>query len=192
MDKKLQCAACKKFVARAAFARHRRLHEGDKHYRCRSAGCTSVFSRRDALSRHTKFHEQDFAHVCNDCGKRFVQSIDLRRHQGSHLRQLRENTAAQTSAHVSEDDALLQQVAHHENAIALLRLQFREPQVPSRASPQASENHTPTEDAVRDLQTSPRDSCDCQQFSLVGSSMPCQISFSRKAQLTPDEWVDQL
>ncbi|GFR93978.1 zinc finger protein interacting with ribonucleoprotein K [Elysia marginata] len=82
-----KCAACgEKFSSKFELASHKKSH---KNFKCDL--CNATFSRMGNYTRHRKIHnlnaENQSGYQCDDCGRKFLQRCDLRRHCLIHTRQ---------------------------------------------------------------------------------------------------------
>lgn len=80
-----ECKICNKnFGYKHVLQNHEKIHTGEKSYQC--SICCKDFRRDHHLKVHMRLHSGEKPYVClfPQCGKRFVQVANLRRHQKTH------------------------------------------------------------------------------------------------------------
>ena len=63
---------------------HRRVHTGEKPFRCPWEGCNWAFRRSDELTRHYRRHTGEKPFQCRFCEKAFSRSDHLNLHMLKH------------------------------------------------------------------------------------------------------------
>lgn len=79
----------KDFARRYSLVIHRRIHTGEKNYKCEF--CEKEFRASSYLQVHRKIHTGEKPFHCNICGKRFRVRGDLKRHSNIHERNNKSN-----------------------------------------------------------------------------------------------------
>ncbi|BFY98409.1 hypothetical protein BsWGS_01449 [Bradybaena similaris] len=83
-EKAHKCDCGRTFARNEELTRHRRIHSGQRPFRC--SLCAKTFGRKDHLKKHRTTHlhiSEKKVHVCNikDCQQRYTRSDALARHQ---------------------------------------------------------------------------------------------------------------
>ncbi|XP_065841190.1 uncharacterized protein [Oscarella lobularis] len=76
------CDVCGKVMARKGLMVHRRIHSGEKRFKCEV--CGRSFTQACNMRTHLKVHYQVKEHKCPDCGKVFSRAQHLYEHQRIH------------------------------------------------------------------------------------------------------------
>ncbi|XP_072843354.2 uncharacterized protein LOC110070195 isoform X1 [Pogona vitticeps] len=81
--KPLKCLECGKNIRHSSnFARHMRIHTGEKPFKCLE--CGKSFSQNGKLASHMRIHTGEKPFKCSECGKNFRQSGKLVSHMRIH------------------------------------------------------------------------------------------------------------
>lgn len=79
---KAKCDVCGKVMARKGLMVHRRIHVGDKRFKCEI--CGRSFTQACNMRTHLKVHLQVREHRCSHCGKVFSRAQHLYEHERIH------------------------------------------------------------------------------------------------------------
>lgn len=77
---------------------HRRVHTGEKPFRCPWDGCNWAFRRSDELTRHYRRHTGEKPFQCRFCDKAFSRSDHLNLHMLKHKSAIEALAAAATNS----------------------------------------------------------------------------------------------
>lgn len=78
-----QCNICDKVLSRCNLAKHKRVHSGEKPYKCNI--CDAAFSQSNDLKGHQRIHSGERPYKCNICGAAFTLSSTMKQHEKIHL-----------------------------------------------------------------------------------------------------------
>jgi len=80
-DSVVTCDLCsKEFINAVYLKRHMHIHEQAKKKPYECQWCPKTYEQLEGLRRHIRQHVGDEKFVCKDCGKKFITSIQLKRH----------------------------------------------------------------------------------------------------------------
>lgn len=79
---KTKCDICGKVMARKGLMVHRRIHIGDKRFKCEI--CSRTFTQACNMRTHLKVHFKVKEHKCSYCGKVFSRAQHLYEHERIH------------------------------------------------------------------------------------------------------------
>ena len=85
--KKYKCDQCFKELANSSnLIRHKRIHTGDKRYKCTHEDCSYATVSSSDLSKHKRIHTGDKLYKCTHegCSYATVSCSDLSRHKRTH------------------------------------------------------------------------------------------------------------
>lgn len=75
------CDLCsKEFINAVYLKRHMHIHKQAKKKPYECQWCPKTYEQLEGLRRHIRQHVGDEKYVCKDCGKKFITSIQLKRH----------------------------------------------------------------------------------------------------------------